>query len=140
MAQGFVGTGINPTAGVPSTSLSLVKNVFVKQMYFRNSGDVMEGHRHVHDHCTLLASGSVDVTVNGETTGFVAPKVIWIAKEQDHTIVATRAHTVAYCIHAIRDGEGADDIIDPDMVPVGTRNFMSIPGVVPLIHTDEARE
>jgi hypothetical protein len=36
-----------------------------------------------------------------------------------HELVALEDNTVAYCIHALRDGNGVDDIVSPDMVPSG---------------------
>lgn len=79
----------------------------------------MEGHQHIHDHITLLAKGSVEVCV-GETTKktFTAPHMIFIAKDENHSITALEANTVAYCIHALRDYKDGD-ILDPSMLVNG---------------------
>jgi hypothetical protein len=50
---------------------------------------------------------------------FEAPYMIYIKKDKMHELVALEPNTVAYCIHALRIGEGVDDIVDPDMVPEG---------------------
>ena len=47
----------------PALKISNVSNVCIKQMYFAKAGDEMPGHSHVYDHQTLLAHGSVRVTV-----------------------------------------------------------------------------
>jgi len=99
------------------SKISCVGAMFVKQMHFEQVGDVMEGHSHTFDHQTLVAYGSVGVEVNGVTTDFKAPQIVYIRKGTLHKITALEAGTVAYCIHPIRDGEELTDIIDPDGVP-----------------------
>jgi len=100
-------------------SISLVSNMWVKQMIFERAGDIHPGHSHSHDHQTLLARGSVEVIANGETTKFVAPTIIYIKAGVQHGMVALEDTTVIYCIHPLRDGERVEDIIDPESVPNG---------------------
>jgi hypothetical protein len=45
--------------------------------------------------------------------------MIYIHKDKEHELVALEANTVAFCIHALRDGNGVDDILDPAMIPEG---------------------
>mgnify|MGYP006406333819 CR=1 FL=1 len=75
-------------------------------MHFSSAGDVEHGHIHPFDHLTLLAYGSLQVTVNGKA-------------EHEHELVALEDNTVAFCIHALRDGNGVDDILDPLAIPLG---------------------
>jgi hypothetical protein len=118
----------------PHVKLSLISNVWIKLMTFANAGDFNPGHRHVFDHPTLLTQGSVEVEVEGRKSTFVAPHIIYIKKGLEHTITALEPNTVCACIHAIRDGDGVDDIIDPDSIPDGVNpNHMdNIPGIRPL--------
>jgi quercetin dioxygenase-like cupin family protein len=88
-------------------------------MLFLRAGDQEHGHSHPFDHLTLLASGSLRVTVNGKTTDFKAPQMIYIKAKTVHELVALENNTVAYCIHALRDGNGVDDILDPASIPHG---------------------
>jgi hypothetical protein len=104
---------------LPKVKLSLVANTWIKQMLFEQAGDANEGHKHTFDHQTLLAYGAVRVTVNGKVSEFFAPTIIFIRAGLDHHIEATQAGTVAYCVHAIRDGERVEDIIDPADIPEG---------------------
>ncbi len=103
----------------PEIKLGCVANLFSRQMHFRKAGDFELGHTHAFDHLTLLASGSLRVTVNGAATVFKAPQMIYIKAEHHHELEALEDDTVAYCIHALRFGVGRDDIIDPDSVPNG---------------------
>jgi len=96
----------------------LVSNLWVKQMHFENPGDKMQGHSHKFDHPTLVATGSVKVTVEGISTVFRAPHIIFIAKDKVHEIEAIEPGTVAYCIHPIR-GEKQEDIYDHSQIPAG---------------------
>lgn len=100
----------------PEILMSVVDGVWAKQMHFLKAGDSMYGHRHVHNHMTLLAKGSILVTVQGETTEFIAPHIIFITKGEEHMLTALEDGTVAYCIHANRDFE-TGNIVDETMVP-----------------------
>lgn len=103
----------------PKISMGCVANLFSKQMHFEKAGDFEQGHTHPFDHLTLLASGKLQVTVEGKTTIFTAPHMIYIHKDKEHELLALEDNTVAYCIHALRDGNGVDDILDPAMIPDG---------------------
>lgn len=103
----------------PHFSLGCVANLFSKQMWFVKAGDIEHGHTHQHDHLTLLAAGKLRVTVDGRVTEFTAPTMIYIRADKNHELVALEDNTVAYCIHALRDGPGVDDILDPSMIPDG---------------------
>ena len=103
----------------PKVQIGCVANLFSRMMHFSKAGDLELGHTHAFDHLTLLASGSLKVTVEGVETVFKAPHMIYIHKDKRHELVALEDNTVAYCIHALRDGNGVDDILDPAMIPAG---------------------
>lgn len=103
----------------PNVQLGSVANLYTRQMHFLKAGDIELGHAHQFDHLTLLASGKLQVTVDGNVSEFKAPQMIYIAKGKTHELVALEDNTVAYCIHALRFGERVEDIIDPEMVPKG---------------------
>ena len=105
----------------PIISVGCVSNVYVRQMHFTKTGDFNIPHTHSHDHTTLLGSGSVECSVDGNKTIFKAPAIIYIIKDKLHYFTALEDNTVAYCIHAIRgdEGDGDNNIISPDSVPVG---------------------
>lgn len=90
-------------------------------MHFEKAGDIEQGHTHNFDHLTLLASGSLRVTVEGKATEFKAPHMIYIHKDKKHELVALEDNTVAYCIHALRGSNTTGDILDPAMIPDGVR-------------------
>lgn len=102
----------------PIERLNMVDGVFAKQMHFAQAGDVMNGHLHTHNHLTLLAHGSLRVSVNGQSTEFTAPHMIFIHKNHTHELVALENNTVAYCIHAVREKD-TGDVIDSVIVPRG---------------------
>lgn len=101
----------------PEIRIGYVANLYSRMMAFKKAGDVEHGHAHQFDHLTLLASGALRVTVEGKTTDFVAPHMLYIHKDKMHELVALEDNTVAYCIHVLRTNDG--DIIDPSMVPNG---------------------
>jgi len=103
----------------PVVHIGCVANLYSRMMHFKQAGDTELGHTHQFDHLTLLAKGKLKVTVDGQVSEFTAPHMIYIHKDKVHELVALTDDTVAYCIHALRDGNGVDDIIDPSMIPAG---------------------
>ncbi len=110
----------------PNSKISLVANTWIKQMHFAKAGDINDGHTHVFDHQTLLGKGSVKVTVNGKESNFTSPTIIFIRAGLKHEIQALEDDTICYCIHAIRDGERVEDIIDPADIPDGGMDYRFI--------------
>lgn len=100
----------------PQVNLSLISNVWIRQLHFEKSGTVMAGHMHTFDHQTLLASGSLRVFVDGVARDFTAPQIIVIEKGEVHILESLEDNTVAFCIHALRMGEHVEDIVSPDQV------------------------
>lgn len=103
----------------PQITIACVSNVYSRMMHFVKKGDTEFGHKHPFDHVTLLARGSVAINYEGKITEFKAPKMIFIRKEKEHELVALEDDTLAFCIHALRNGVGEGDIIDPDSIPEG---------------------
>ena len=103
----------------PSVSIGCVANLYSRQMHFKKKGDIEIGHSHPFDHLTLLAAGSLLVRIDGKETVFTAPQMIYIKAFKEHELEAVQDNTVAFCIHALRDGNGVDDILDPAMIPEG---------------------
>ncbi len=122
----------------PDTSITCVANLFTRQMVFNKAGDKEDGHKHCFDHTTLLTNGSLKVIVEGKESVFKAPFMIYIHKDKQHELIALEDNTIAYCIHALRDGENAEDIIDPKAVPDGVHfNELIQKGIVkPLTKFD----
>lgn len=118
----------------PEIKLASVGNVFTRMMMFKNKGDVEFGHKHQFDHATLLAKGSILVKAKGKETVFVAPNLIWIAKDIEHELIALEDDTVCACIHALLDGDG--QIVDPSMIPEGAlENYVPDNGLTCLAIT-----
>lgn len=108
--------GVNMSLNV---QIGCVANLFSRMMHFEKAGDIEIGHTHQFDHLTLLASGRLQVTVDGNVSEFIAPHMLYIAKDKVHELVALEDNTTAFCIHAMRFGEAVEDIVDPSMIPAG---------------------
>lgn len=102
----------------PVVHIGCVANLYSRMMHFEKAGDIEIGHTHQFDHLTLLAKGKLKVTVEGVTTEFTAPHMIYIHKDKIHELEALNDGTVAYCIHALR-GKETNEILDPSMIPDG---------------------
>jgi quercetin dioxygenase-like cupin family protein len=118
--------------GTTVDQFSCVANVYVKQMVFVKAGDEKEGHKHVFDHQTLLAKGSLKAEVNGQISYFTAPQIIFIKAGLEHKFTAIEDNTVAYCVHALRDGDQVEDIIDPKSIPAGVSAAKVLANAKPL--------
>ena len=103
---------------LPENKLTCISNLWLRQMHFLKAGDANEGHTHNYDHATLIAHGSVRVHVDGKSTDFKAPQVVYVQKGKVHYIEALEDDTVAYCVHALRDKD-TEDIIDDEQIPHG---------------------
>lgn len=114
--------------GDPDVQLTCVSNLFFRRMHFKNAGDIEHGHAHPFDHVSFVSRGTVRVTVEGKSKVFHEPQAIFIAKELKHEIEALEDNSVVLCIHAIRNGERVEDIIDPDsyVIPPGAEGIKEL--------------
>lgn len=92
------------------TDLRIVDNVWVKMYHLYDVGDTTSGHAHTFDHITLLAKGKVLMRAKGIEKEHAAPALLVTTKSVEHEFVALVPGTVLCCIHAIRDGDGVDDV------------------------------
>ena len=103
----------------PKIKISCVSNLYSREMIFEKAGDTELGHKHPFNHVTFLSVGKLKVETELGVSEFTAPHMIYIHKDYRHELTALEDNTVAYCIHALRNGNGLDDIIDEDMIPAG---------------------
>lgn len=96
----------------PKISLIMSGNLYMRQMRFESKGDIEQGHCHVFDHITLLATGSLKVRAQGKETIFQAPTAIKILANEMHELEALEDNTLAYCVHALRDAVTEDVLPD----------------------------
>lgn len=91
------------------SNISVVNDVFIKQMVFPYAGYTVMTHAHVYDHQTLLAVGSLRLTSEGRIRDFTAPAIVIITAGTHHGMQALQDGTIAYCIHAIKGGMTIDE-------------------------------
>ena len=77
--------------------------VFAKEWKARKVGDYIEQHQHSFDHLSYLASGFVEVEVEGKISQYKGPTGIRIAAHKKHKVTALTADVLWLCIHAIPD-------------------------------------
>ena len=94
--------------------MQIVDNVFVKMIVLSDTGTVEKGHAHTFDHITILSTGSVLMRAGGEERKFVSPALILTPKGIVHEFEALESNTTLCCVHAIRDGDGVDDVAPQD--------------------------
>lgn len=96
-------------------------NVWVRKQSFPKKGTCHEGHKHIHDHVSLLTSGSVSVKVEGhEPKVFIAPTYLTVKANMEHQITALEDGTTAWCVFAMRKKNGMlTDYYNGDNSPYG---------------------
>ncbi len=104
--------------------IKIVDNVFVKMFMFTRAGDSNQGHAHAFDHITLLASGSVRMEHDNGVNEYKAPFLIVTPKNISHKFTALEAGTLLACIHAVRDGDGIDDIAPQEITEAQANEFL----------------
>jgi len=92
-------------------------NVWFRLMNMGKKGSVKKAHKHTFDHIHFVASGSVHVDVfkedelggvTKESMGnFNAPAWVKVPAEVAHEVTALEDDTVAICVQAVRDEDGA---------------------------------
>ena len=90
--------------------IRIADNVFVKMIPLNGVGDRVQGHAHVFDHITLLSVGKVHMKHDNGEQVHTAPCLIVTPKGITHEFTNLVQHSVLCCIHAIRDGDGVDDV------------------------------
>lgn len=103
----------------PEVSIGCVANIFIRQMHFKEAGNIEQGHMHNFDHLTLLSTGRLLVEIPQGATIYNAPAMIFIHRNLTHKLTALEPNTLAYCIHGLRDLDVSEDILSPEMVPNG---------------------
>ncbi len=94
---------------VDASTLEFCGNLFIRRVYFPETGDFMLGHRHAFDHVTFISQGAVRLRQRG--TGeiirdVVAPGFIPTPAEVEHDMIALAPDTCAWCVFALRSDAG----------------------------------
>ena len=82
------------------------------------AGFVLVQHVHKHDHLSILASGSVEMAVEGVKSIIHAPACLTIAAGKHHGIKSI-TDVVWYCVHATDctdENEVDEMLVEPDNV------------------------
>ena len=76
------------------------------------AGQILVQHKHKFDHLSILASGSVELMVDGKRTIVHAPACLTIEANKHHG-VKSLTEVVWYCIHATdcTDTDAIDDVL-----------------------------
>lgn len=83
-------------------------DIWVRAYTVKKAKSVIAQHVHLHDHITLVSSGSVEAWQDGEILGeFHAPSVITIPAGKKHAFTALTDNVVLCCLHNLR-GTGSE--------------------------------
>jgi len=100
-----------PPSKKETTEMGVIGNVWVRQQFYSDALVEQEGHKHHHDHVSLLVSGSLEVSIEGcEPATYHAPDFFMIKAEHSHKLTPLEDNTIAYCIFALRNDDG--EVVD----------------------------
>jgi mannose-6-phosphate isomerase-like protein (cupin superfamily) len=88
------------------------------------AGSWLMQHTHKHSHLSILASGSIELIVDGKTSVLHAPACLSIAAGKHHG-VKSLTDVVWYCIHAT-DCTDEDEIDEVLIAPVNVCQVQNI--------------
>ncbi|MCY1242229.1 hypothetical protein D9M72_551790 [compost metagenome] len=99
--------------------------VYAKESHVK-AGQILVQHKHEHAHLSVLASGTVEVLVEGERTVVHGPACLTIEAGKHHGIRAL-TDAVWYCIHATdcTDPEHVDEVLIADDTDMGEMHAMA---------------
>jgi len=94
----------------------MIEHYFSSGVYAKETripaGSWLVQHAHLHDHMSILASGSVELMVDGKTSVLHAPACLTIEAGKHHGVKSI-TDVVWYCIHATNctDADEVDNVI-----------------------------
>ena len=106
----------------------MIKHHFSSGVYAKETripaGSWLVQHIHKHSHLSILASGSIELVVDGEKSVLHAPACLSIAAGKHHG-VKSLTDVVWYCIHAT-DCTDEDEIDEVLIVPANGAQIQNI--------------
>lgn len=93
--------------------------VYVKEAFLEHVGDFIVSHSHDYDHLSLLATGRVRVTVDGEVTEYGARSGILVKAGKEHKIEALEPNSLWYCVHKVPADLVGEDVLDAVVIRRG---------------------
>jgi quercetin dioxygenase-like cupin family protein len=99
--------------------------VYAKETHVK-AGQVLVQHMHEHAHLSVLASGTVEVLVDGVRSVVIGPACLTIEAGKHHGIRAL-TDAVWYCIHATdcTDPQAVDEVLIADGSDMTTMQGMA---------------
>lgn len=88
------------------------------------AGWILVQHKHEHDHLSVLASGTVEILIDGQRSELTGPACLTIKAGKHHGVKAL-TDVAWYCIHATdcTDETGVDEVL---IVPGGEDEMQSM--------------
>ena len=106
----------------------MIKHHFSSGVYAKETriaaGSWLVQHIHKHSHLSILASGSIELVVDGEKSVLHAPACLSIAAGKHHG-VKSLTDVVWYCIHAT-DCTDEDEVDEVLIVPANGAQIQNI--------------
>jgi len=88
-------------------------NIWIRMQYYQKKDIPHIGHKHKHDHMSLLVKGGLEVRIEGKKPFEVwaagnaeMPTFFEVAADHMHELIPLEDETVAYCLFALRDENG----------------------------------
>lgn len=93
--------------------------VYVKEIFMEHVGSRVLSHKHKYDHLSVLAAGSVAVTVDGVQRVYHGRTALVIQAGKEHTIEALVVPVIWYCIHSVPEDLQGEAMLDSAVTEEG---------------------
>jgi len=101
---------------LPVEEVAKIVHHFSDNLYAKETiipaGNILVQHKHPFDHLSVLAKGTVKVTVDGVEREYTAPACLNIEKFKHHSVLAV-TDAVWFCIHSTpeKDASKIDEVL-----------------------------
>lgn len=115
--------------GATTAQMGFFGNVWVRLQFYPKKGDSFLGHKHDHDHMSLVSTGAVKVEVDGQAPKiYKAPAFFEVPANINHFMTAEEDGTSVYCVFAVLDKDGKPAITTVEVDKVKKSNVR--PGAI----------
>ena len=107
----------NSVDGPDIEELGFYGNVWVRKRTYKKEGDRNQGHKHNHDHVSLIA-GKMMCYVKGHEPVVIENTFHIVPANFEHYFVALEDNCQVFCVYAMHDVDGEEiDLYGPNNVP-----------------------
>jgi hypothetical protein len=108
----------------PKTESRYADNIYTRMSVFEKAGDETGSATYVYDRVILVTHGTVTVEYGDKTTTAHSPSIVITPSGVVQKITALEDDSIIFSIHAVRNGQNANDVVDPEITAEEARQLI----------------